>query len=73
MDAATNVTKEDTKEKIQTLIETSIIKKRQTKQGLDLLSVQQLALTPPKKTASVEVSVETSNLNQNFCLLLRTY
>ena len=35
MDAAANEIMEDTKEKIQALIEISVIENRQTKQGLD--------------------------------------
>ena len=63
MDAATNVTMEDTKEKIQTLIETSIIKKRQIKQGLDLYFITKDQLDAYSKIVSTTVSPNTPQEN----------
>ena len=68
MDVAINITKEDTKENIQALIETSIIKNRQTKEGVDSFFVVKYQLddysnivsttvipNTPQKPVSVEI------------------
>ena len=68
MNVAIHITKEDTKENIQALIETSIIKNRQTKEGVDSFFIVKYQLDDysnivsttvipniPQKPVSVEI------------------
>ena len=64
MDAATNITMEDTKEKIQTLAETSVVENRQTKQ---ISNIAKNGIVETKHQVSERGNIQTPNCNmENF-------